>query len=78
MTRDGLTAAPPTGDVAVCVACKKITTAPVAVREIQSTSGPGTTLWACPEHAEELAPGPMPGERGTGWTPSPVLPHPPE
>ncbi|WP_406737589.1 hypothetical protein OG365_07050 [Streptomyces sp. NBC_00853] len=35
---------------------------PVPVRYIESTSGPGTTLWACPEHAESVAPGPMPGE----------------
>lgn len=49
-------------NVAVCIVCHVRTEAPVAVREIHSTSGPGTTLWACPEHAPSLAPGPMPGE----------------
>lgn len=62
MTRDGLTDAPPVGDVALCVKCRRLTTAPVPVRYIESTSGPGTALWACPEHAEGLTPGPMPGE----------------
>ncbi|WP_327385699.1 hypothetical protein [Streptomyces sp. NBC_01207] len=53
---------PPTGDVAFCIVCHKTTTVPVPVREIHSSSGPGATLWACPEHAEELTPGPMSGE----------------
>lgn len=62
MTRDGLMTAPPVGDVAVCVKCHRVTKTPVPIRWIQPTSGPGTTLWACPAHAEELTPGPMPGE----------------
>lgn len=62
MTRDALFAPPPLGRVALCIACKTLTTVPVPVRYIESTSGPGTTLWACPEHAESVAPGPMPGE----------------
>ncbi|MFF2788661.1 hypothetical protein ACFVT6_18125 [Streptomyces sp. NPDC058049] len=62
MTIDGLTTPPPLGNVAVCVKCHCLTATPVAVRHIESTSGPGTTLWACPEHAASVAPGPMPGE----------------
>ncbi|MFD9477135.1 hypothetical protein [Streptomyces nojiriensis] len=62
MTVDGLTTPPPLGNVAVCVKCHRCTTAPVPVRRIESSSGPGATLWACPEHAEELTPGPLPGE----------------
>lgn len=62
MTRDGLTLRPSYGHVAMCVKCHKVTKAPVPVRDIHSTSGPGTTLYACPEHAEELAPGPLAGE----------------
>ncbi|MFJ7588408.1 hypothetical protein ACIQZO_13685 [Streptomyces sp. NPDC097617] len=58
MTRDGLMSPPPTGDVAVCIVCHEQTEAPVAVREIHSTSGPGTTLWACPDHAVQLGAGP--------------------
>ncbi|MFE0644331.1 hypothetical protein ACFW2Y_22380 [Streptomyces sp. NPDC058877] len=61
MTRDGLTA-DSTGHVALCVACRTTTHAPVAVRWIQGASGPGATLYACPDHAAELAPGPLPGE----------------
>ncbi|MFF3210576.1 hypothetical protein ACFYYB_07920 [Streptomyces sp. NPDC002886] len=44
--------------VALCILCKTLTSAPVAVREIHSSSGPGTTLWACPEHAVTLGAGP--------------------
>ncbi|MFF1732873.1 hypothetical protein [Streptomyces sp. NPDC058247] len=62
MTREALTSKPLTGDVALCVECHRLTTAPVAVRWIESASGPGTTLWACPEHATEVTPGPTPGE----------------
>lgn len=52
----------PAVQVALCVRCHRNTTAPIAVRWIESTSGPGTTLWACPDHAPELTPGPMPDE----------------
>ncbi|WP_445269076.1 hypothetical protein [Streptomyces sp. DSM 41634] len=62
MTADELFPVVLRGRVALCITCKQVTTAPVAVREIHSTSGPGTTLYACPEHAESVAPGPMPGE----------------
>ncbi len=61
MTRDGLTA-DFTGHVALCVKCHTLTTAPMAVRWIQSNSGPGTTLYACPAHAVELGAGPTPGD----------------
>ncbi|QEU80445.1 hypothetical protein CP968_21015 [Streptomyces subrutilus] len=62
MTVDGLTTPPPLGNVAVCVKCHRRTTAPVPVRCIESTSGPGTTLRACPDHAATVPHGPMPGE----------------
>jgi hypothetical protein len=48
------------GRVAVCVVCKTLTRAPIPVRYIQSNSGPGTTLYACPEHAVKLGAGPTP------------------
>ncbi|THA58090.1 hypothetical protein E6P78_30710 [Streptomyces sp. A0958] len=50
------------GHVAPCIECKTVTRAPVPVRWIQSTSGPGTTLYACPEHAVKLGTGPRPPE----------------
>ncbi|MEU2825899.1 hypothetical protein ABZ763_27460 [Streptomyces bacillaris] len=62
MTREGLTLRPSFGHVALCVVCKTNTKAPVPVRDIPSTSGPGTTLYACPEHAAALPPGPIAGE----------------
>ncbi len=62
MTRDGLTNPPAPVHVALCVKCRTLTNAPVAVRWIQSVSGPGTTLCACPDHVQELTPGPLPGE----------------
>ncbi len=61
MTREGLTTEP-AEIVALCIKCRELTNAPVAVRWINSASGPGTILWACPTDAEKLAPGPMPGE----------------
>ncbi|MEU2179291.1 hypothetical protein [Streptomyces thermolilacinus] len=61
MSPEGLTSEPAV-TVALCIKCHKLTNAPVAVRWIQSTSGPGTTLYACPDHAPGLTPGPMPGE----------------
>ncbi len=45
-------------DVALCTVCKANTHAPIPVRWIQSTSGPGTTLYACPDHAVKLRAGP--------------------
>ncbi|AEW97598.1 MULTISPECIES: hypothetical protein [Streptomycetaceae] len=50
------------GHVAVCIECKALTRAPVPVRWIQSTSGPGTTLYACPDHVVELGVGPTPDD----------------
>ncbi|MBT2489822.1 hypothetical protein J7E96_15125 [Streptomyces sp. ISL-96] len=66
MTREALTNELPAVNVALCIKCNKLTNAPVPVRWIQSNSGPGTTLYACPDHAAELAPGPMPGELERG------------
>ncbi|MER6527614.1 hypothetical protein [Streptomyces sp. NPDC001508] len=57
------------GRVALCIKCHTLTNVPVAVRWIQSNSGPGTTLYACPDHAAELGAGPTPDDvirtRGT-------------
>ncbi|UJB43628.1 hypothetical protein [Streptomyces sp. A1-5] len=50
------------GRVALCIKCKTITHAPVPVRWIESTSGPGTTLYACPTHAVQLGAGPTPDD----------------
>lgn len=47
------------GRVALCIDCKTLTRAPIAVRWIQSTSGPGTTLYACPDHVPGLVHGPQ-------------------
>lgn len=65
MTRDGLTNSPAV-TVALCIKCHTLTYAPVPVRWIESTSGPGTRLWACPAHATELVPGPIAGELDRG------------
>ncbi|MFF4495504.1 hypothetical protein [Streptomyces sp. NPDC001546] len=65
MTRDGLTLRPTFGHVALCVVCKTVTKAPVAVRHIESTSGPGATLYACPDHVAKVSPGPTLGELET-------------
>ncbi|MFE9569211.1 hypothetical protein ACFYMW_12035 [Streptomyces sp. NPDC006692] len=47
------------GRIALCIECKTLTRAPIPVRWIQSTSGPGTTLYACPDHAHAFTPGPQ-------------------
>ncbi|MCX4677236.1 hypothetical protein OG413_18340 [Streptomyces sp. NBC_01433] len=65
MTRDWLTA-DPVITMALCVRCKTVTYAPVPIRYMQSTSGPGTTLYACPAHAVALVTGPVPGELEPG------------
>lgn len=65
MTREGLTNRPVV-TVALCVECRTLTSAPLPVRCIESSCGPGTTLWACPTHAAELVPGPMDGELEPG------------
>ncbi|MFJ9161193.1 hypothetical protein ACIRPS_30835 [Streptomyces griseoviridis] len=66
MTADELFPVVLAGHVALCVKCKALTRAPIPVRYIQSNSGPGTTLYACPDHAAELTPGPFPGELERG------------
>lgn len=45
-------------EVALCIGCHRLTTAPVAVRWIENSSGPGTTLWGCPGCAPKLGTGP--------------------
>ncbi len=62
MTREGITGPIPAARVALCITCHKLTNAPVAVRWIESSSGPGTTLYACPEHAAQLGAGPTPDD----------------
>lgn len=62
MTADELFPVVLAGCVALCIECKTVTRAPVPVRWIQSTSGPGTTLYACPDHAVTLGAGPTPDD----------------
>lgn len=50
------------GHVALCVECRTITRAPIPVRYIQGNSGPGTTLYACPNCAPKLGAGPTPDD----------------
>ncbi|SCK28701.1 hypothetical protein YUWDRAFT_02122 [Streptomyces sp. AmelKG-D3] len=54
MTSDQLFPVVLAGRVALCIECKTVTRAPISVRWIQSSSGPGTTLYACPDHAVKL------------------------
>lgn len=60
MTADELFPVVLAGHAALCVDGKTVTRAPVPVRYIQSSSGPGTTLYACPDHAVKLGAGPTP------------------
>lgn len=62
MTADGLTAELPPTRAAHCCRCERWTGTPVEVRYIERASGPGVTLYACPDHAQDLIPGPLPGE----------------
>ncbi len=62
MTRDALTNELPAVTVALCIGCNRQTSAPVPIRWIESVSGPGTTLYGCPDCVPKLAPGPLPGE----------------
>ncbi|AZK94811.1 MULTISPECIES: hypothetical protein [Streptomyces] len=56
MTPESLLAERPPGCLtAPCCLCGRPTTAPVEVRHIP----PDTTLYACPEHATTVAPGPV-------------------
>ncbi len=50
------------GHVALCIECRTLTRAPVPVRWIKSAVGPGTTLYACPEHAVSIGAGPTPDD----------------
>lgn len=56
-----LRAEPPTGPSgAVCCYCQRWTYAPVEVRHIERPSGPGFTLFACPDDAVKLQHGLIP------------------
>lgn len=63
MTREALTSdIAPFGFGAHCCRCGRWSPGAVAVRYIERASGPGVTLYACPEHAAELGAGPTLGE----------------
>ncbi|MET8982570.1 hypothetical protein ABZX85_44035 [Streptomyces sp. NPDC004539] len=49
MNRDALTSPPLTLFTAPCCRCERRTGAAVACRDIHHTSGPGITLYACPD-----------------------------
>ncbi|WP_338684809.1 hypothetical protein QD712_30200 [Streptomyces acidiscabies] len=49
MNRDALTGEPPASFGAHCCRCERWTLAPVICREIERMSGPGVTLYACPD-----------------------------
>ncbi|MFI6286727.1 hypothetical protein ACIBCM_18585 [Streptomyces sp. NPDC051018] len=68
MTSESLTADLPPAGAETCCHCGRSTTAPVEVRRIESASAdvPGVTLYACPDDAVLLHPGPIPGECGPG------------
>ncbi|AJC60162.1 hypothetical protein [Streptomyces sp. 769] len=52
---------------AVCCRCGRPTLAPVAVRYVERASGPGVTVYACPDCAPRLTLGPS----SAGLTPPP-------
>ncbi len=60
MTYDWLNGTLPEPTPALCIGCERLTTAPVPIRWIESVSGPGTTLYACPDCAPHLSSGPTP------------------
>lgn len=60
MTADELFPSLPPVRGALCIRCHRNTTAPIPVRWIESNSGPGTTLYACPDCAPTLGAGPTP------------------
>jgi hypothetical protein len=62
MTREWLNGMLPEPIPALCIGCDRLTEAPVPIRWIQSTSGPGTTLYGCPTCAPKLTPGPTPDD----------------
>ncbi|MCM2391829.1 hypothetical protein [Streptomyces albipurpureus] len=45
-----------------CCDCGKLTRAPIAVRHLHTTNGPGTTLYTCPHCFPNHDPGPTPGD----------------
>ncbi|AVH99604.1 hypothetical protein C5L38_13055 [Streptomyces sp. WAC00288] len=47
---------------AVCCRCGRRTDVPVEVGYHERQSGPGVAVYACPEHAVVVVPGPVPGE----------------
>ncbi|MGW6459238.1 hypothetical protein ACWF94_25495 [Streptomyces sp. NPDC055078] len=63
MTPDALTTAAPASFTAVCTRCDRTTTAAVPIGWTQPPGARGHTLYACPECAPLLTPGPTPGER---------------
>jgi hypothetical protein len=44
--------------VRMCVRCQRITEVPVLVREVHAGSGPGFNVYACPDCAPHITPGP--------------------
>lgn len=45
-----------------CCRCHQPTGAPIAMRHIERPSGAGFTLYACPDCALHVPPGPLPAE----------------
>ncbi|MCM2391291.1 hypothetical protein [Streptomyces albipurpureus] len=45
-----------------CCDCGKLTRAPIAIRHLHTTNGPGTTLYTCPHCFPNHDPGPTPGD----------------
>ncbi|MFF0446200.1 hypothetical protein ACFYT4_07265 [Streptomyces sp. NPDC004609] len=58
MTAESLITALPPARTAICCRCGRATTAPVEIRYIERSNAPGLTLYACPEDAIALQPGP--------------------
>ncbi|MFV2119052.1 hypothetical protein ACE14D_11640 [Streptomyces sp. Act-28] len=48
----------PRRPVRMCVRCDRITDSPVVVSEVHQNSGPGWSVYACPECAPRLPPVP--------------------
>jgi len=58
MNRDALTSEPPSPFEAPCCRCERWTGAAVACRFIERASGPGVTLYACPDCVLTVGVGP--------------------
>ncbi|MCE7078900.1 hypothetical protein [Streptomyces sp. ST2-7A] len=58
---DGFTPEPP-ADGVVCCNCERRTTAPTPVRYVQTVSGPGFVLHACPQCVLTVPHGPLPDD----------------